>query len=81
MRVIVEAFGRAFAWELSFAQVRVANAVEVHETAEEFEEAPPVDPHGTLAAQVERRSDLEDMAMGKQPEGMILGFGFNGSQG
>lgn len=74
MRVIVEALGRAFGVELSLLHVKMVGPGD-DEQHEQFEHI-PMDPHGTLSSQVERRSDMED-AFGQAPKG----FGFRGSQG
>ena len=65
MRIIVEAFSRAYAMELSFARIRVANASEiltpVAEPTEDSEEKLAYDPHSTTGGSFERRSGMEDI--------------------
>jgi hypothetical protein len=78
MRVIVEILGRVVGFEASLLHVKMVSTDDQQQ--DEFEHA-PMDPHGTLSAHIERRSDMED-AFGKQK------FGFahvtdtpDGSQG
>jgi hypothetical protein len=66
MRLILEAMGRAVGFELSVLHVKMVST-EDEQPHDEFEHA-PMDPHGTLSAHIERRSDLED-AYGKQKFG------------
>jgi hypothetical protein len=67
MRLILEVMGRAVGFELSMLHVKMVSPEEAQEEPDEFKHA-PMDPHGTLSAHIERRSDLED-AYGKQKFG------------
>lgn len=67
MRLIVEAFGRA--WALSLVHAKTGEDCEVS-SQPDFEASPPHDPHGTGGGQFERRSDLEDLTARR--------FGFHG---
>jgi hypothetical protein len=61
MRLILEVLGRVVGFEANLLHVKmVSNGDQQQEEVEEFDRA-PMDPHGTLASQVERRSDMEDM--------------------
>ena len=66
MRLILEVLGRAVGFELSMLHVKMVSPEEAQEP-DEFERA-PMDPHSTLSAHIERRSDMED-AFGKQKFG------------
>jgi hypothetical protein len=81
MRLILEVMGRVVGFEASLLHVKMVSSDDQHEQEQEFEHV-PMDPHGTLASQVERRSDLEDLI------GQERKFGFahvtdapHGSQG
>lgn len=54
MRVIIEAFGRAF-----ILQYGKLDEAESEPQVREFEHAPPHDPHGTLSCQVEQGPGAE----------------------
>lgn len=58
MRIIVEAFGRAWGGEFNILRVKLVSPDDAPEQ-EEFEHV-PTDPHSTLSAHIERRSDIED---------------------
>jgi hypothetical protein len=61
MRLILELMGRVVGFEASLLHVKMVSSEDQEQVeGEEFKHA-PMDPHGTLAAQVERRSDMEDM--------------------
>ena len=70
MRLIVEAFGRAWLW--SFHSSRTDESCEVSSQSE-FEHA-PVDPHSVGGGNFERRSDYEDALAGQRR------FGFHGRE-
>jgi hypothetical protein len=59
MRLILEILGRVVGFEANVLHVKMTSS-ENQPEQDEFEHA-PMDPHGTLSSQVERRSDLEDM--------------------
>lgn len=54
MRFIFGVGGKLFVWETSVAKVKMRVAGEASEEEdEEFEPAPPQDPHGTLSSHLE----------------------------
>lgn len=54
MRFIFGVGGKLFVWETSVAKVKMRVAGEApEEEEEEFEPAPPQDPHGTLSSHLE----------------------------
>jgi hypothetical protein len=72
VRIIVQAFGRAWAAEFSLAQVKVRQAGEIQDDSDEDEprdeETLRYDPRSTTSCHMERRTDMED-AYGKVPFG------------
>jgi hypothetical protein len=77
MRLILEVMGRAVGFELSMLHVKMVSPEEAQEEPDEFKHA-PMDPHGTLSAHIERRSDLEDAyGSGVAKEKPAFGFAVN----
>lgn len=64
---------RLFVWETSLNKVAMRVAGEQAAETEEFEQAPPVDPHGTLSAHME----ISPTAV---MDGAVRKFGFHGSE-
>jgi len=72
VRVIVEAFGRA--WMLTLQGAKIVTPGEVED--DEFEQAPPIDPHGTGGCQVERGPGADAFTS----DVVNRRFGFHGSE-
>jgi hypothetical protein len=53
MRVVFGVGSRLFFWETSLKKVHMSVNGGSEDEAEEFEQAPPMDPHGTLSSHME----------------------------
>jgi len=75
MRIVFGFGSKLYIWESSIGKVRMkAVGGESAEDEEEFEEAPPQDPHGTLSSHCELSPQVV------YGEAKARRFGFHGSQ-
>jgi hypothetical protein len=75
VRIIVQVFKKAWAFEMNFTRAEIRSPDDLCDEEEDEFERVPMDPHSTVMAHLERRTDMEDSfgAVGKRR------FGFHGS--